>query len=82
MLMNVYEYNVAVKGENIAGFDNLDDAKEFAVLQAERKHCSVDVVNALTGEVHLCLVCYRWVKYNEADERLEEYFDIKVEWDS
>lgn len=82
MLMHVYEYNVAVKGENVAGFDNLDDAKEFAVLQAERKHCSVDVVNAFTGEVHLCLVCYRWVKYNEADERLEEYFDIKVEWDS
>ena len=82
MLMNVYEYNVAVKNENVAGFDNLDDAKEFAMFQAERKHCSVNVINALTGEVHLSLECYRWVKYNEADECLEERFDIKVEWDS
>ena len=82
MLMNVYEYNVAVKGENKAGFDNLDEAKDYAIAQAEKHHCSVDVVNAFTGEVHLCLVCYRWVKYNEAEECLEELFDIKVEWDS
>lgn len=82
MLMNVYEYNVSVKGECVAGFNDLDDAKEFAMLQAEKYHCDVDVINAFTGEVHLSLVCYRLVKYNAVNEILEEFYNIKVEWDS
>jgi hypothetical protein len=82
MLMNVYEYNVSVKGENKAGFDDIDEAKDYAIAQAEKHHCDVDVINAFTGEVHLSLVCYRWVKYNAVNETLEEFYDIKVEWDS
>ncbi len=82
MLMNVYEYNVAVKGECKAGFDNLDEAKEYAIAQAEKHHCDVDIINSLTGEVHFSLVCYRYVVYNMNNETVEEYYKIKVEWDS
>ena len=82
MQMEVFEFIVSAKKENVAGFNDLDKAKDYAIKVAEEKHCCVDVVNAFTGEVHLSLVCFHWVKYNETNESLEEFFDIKVEWDS
>ena len=81
MKMEIFEYNIYVKKENVAGVNDLDLAKKIAFKIAEREHCDVDVINAFTGEVHQSLVCYLYVTYNANHEKLEEFYKVKErEW--
>ena len=85
MLMNVYEYNVSVKGECVAGFDDLDDAKAFARHTANEKHCSVEVINAFTGEVHLILSVTLTIDYtincNSELEEIRRTYTVTEGWE-
>lgn len=81
MKMNVFEYTVAAKYEDIASFENLDHANAFARSIAKTMHCDVDVINAFTGEVHTSLCCQLHITYNAEMEELEKYYEVKErEW--
>jgi hypothetical protein len=81
MKMNVFEYTVAAKHEEIASFENLDHAKAFARHIANEEHCDVDIINAFTGEVHLSLVCYAYVAYNPLKDKTVTFYKVKErEW--
>lgn len=71
MKMNVFEFTVSAKHEDIAGFENLADAIAFARHIANEQHCDVDVINAFTGEVHKSFVSYKIVIYNADNEQIE-----------
>jgi hypothetical protein len=79
--MNVFEYNICTKKKAVAGTDDLELAKKIAFKLAKREHCDVDIINAFTGEVHQSLACFLHVTYNETQEILEKYYEVKeVEW--
>lgn len=81
MKMNVFEYTVSAKHEDIAAFDDLEHAKAYARVISKTEHCDTDVINAFTGEVHQSLVCSLHITYNEDIEEIEEYYEIKErEW--
>lgn len=81
MKMNVFEFTVSAKGEDIAAFENLKYAIEFAKSYAEKQFCDVDVVNAFTGEVHKSYVTYAHLIYNSQQECLKTMYDVKErEW--
>ena len=71
MKMNVFEFTISAKHEDIAGFENLGMAIDFAKDFAEKHHCDVDVINAFTGEVHKSFVSYKIVTYNADNEQIE-----------
>ena len=81
MLMNVYEYNVAVKGECVAGFNDLDDAKAFARHSANEKHCEVMIINAFTGEVRLVLSVVVTIDYNSDLEEIRRTYKVIEGWE-
>ena len=81
MKMEIFEYNIYAKKEIVAGTNDLDLAKKIAFKFAKREHCDVDIINAFTGEVHQSLACYLHITYNETQEILEKYYEVKeVEW--
>lgn len=81
MKMEIFEYNIYAKKEIVAGTNDLDLAKKIAFKLAKREHCDVDIINAFTGEVHQSLACYLHITYNEKQEELEKYYEVKeVEW--
>jgi hypothetical protein len=81
MKMEIFEYNIYAKKEIVAGTNDLDLAKKIAFKIAKREHCDVDIINAFTGEVHQSLACYSHITYNETQEILEKYYEVKeVEW--
>lgn len=79
MLMNVFEYNICTKKKVVAGTDDLEYARNMAYNVAHIEHCDVDVINAFTGEVHLSLVCYVHLVYNEKHEEVDKYYEVKEE---
>lgn len=83
MLMNVYEYNVSVKGECVAGFNDLDDAKAFArhTANEQRDLCDVIVINAFTGEVHLILSVAVTITYNSDLKEVRRTYEVKESWE-
>ena len=81
MKMEIFEYNIYAKKEIVAGTNDLDLAKKIALKIAKREHCDVDIINAFTGEVHQSLVCYWHITYNEKQDIIEKYFEVKErEW--
>ena len=77
MKMNVFEFTVSAKHEDIAGFENLETAVDFAHNFARKNHCDVDVINAFTGEVHKSLVCYEYMAYNPRRQELFTFYKVK-----
>ena len=77
MKMNVFEFTVSAKHEDIAGFENLADAIAFARHIANEQHCDVDVINAFTGEVHKSFVCYEYMAYNPQQAELFTFYKVK-----
>ena len=77
MKMNVFEYTVTAKEQDIAGFENPADAIAFARHIANEQHCDVVVINAFTGEV--CYEAYVIVRvtYNAYFEELSRDYEIK-----
>ena len=84
MKMEVFEYNICSKrqgGNAVAGTNDLEYASDMAYNVANTEHCDVDVINAFTGEVHLSLVCYVHIIYNDELEELERTYEVKErEW--
>lgn len=81
MKMNVFEYTVSAKHEDIAAFDDLEHAKAYARVISKTEHCDTDVINAFTGEVHYSLCCYLHITYNADYEETEKYYEVKErEW--
>lgn len=66
MQMEIFEYNITDGKSNIAGCEDIETAKEVALMLATEKHCDIDVISAFTGEVvymletviHITLNCY------------------------
>lgn len=77
MKMNVFEYTITAKQNDIAGCDDIELAKKIAFKVAKRKHCDVDVINAFTGEVVLSLVCFIHLTYNAEMEEVEKFYEVK-----
>ena len=77
MKMNVFEYAVTARGEDVAGFDNLEHASMFALKLAKHEHCDVDIINAFTGEVHLSLCSYLHITYNADKNEVEKFYEVK-----
>ena len=81
MKMEIFEYNIYVKNEVIAGTNDLDLAKKIAFKIAKRQHCDVNIINAFTGEVHQSLVSILHVTYNANMEENEKYYEvIELAW--
>lgn len=81
MKMNVFEFTVSARHEDIASFESLDHAINFAKTLAATEHCDVDIINAFTGEVHKSYASYKIVTYNAEDERIElKYRVTEREW--
>lgn len=84
MKMEIFEYNICShkkRGEAVAGTNDLEYARDMAYNVANTEHCDVDIINAFTGEVHLSLVCYVHVTYNDELEELERMYEVKErEW--
>lgn len=51
MEMTIYNYDVYIKGNKIAGFENFDLAKEYAKSWTNAENCNAFIVDAFTGEV-------------------------------
>ena len=81
MKMEIFEYTLYAKKEEVAGTNDIEFAKDFAYNIANVKHCDVDVINAFTGEVVLSLVCYVHIIFNDELEELERIYEVKErEW--
>ena len=80
MKMEIFEYNIYVKQEVVAGTNDLDLAKKIAFKMAKRDHCDVDIINAFTGEVHHSLVCIVHVAYNADMQEIEKFYEVKERW--
>lgn len=81
MKMEIFEYNIYVKKENVVGTNDLELAKEIAHQLAIENHCDVDVINAFTGEVHCSYVSYLHITYNADNEEIEKIYEVKErEW--
>lgn len=81
MKMNVFEFTVSAKHEDIASFENLDHAIAFAKSIANIEHCDVDIINAFTGEVHKSFVCYAYIAYNPLTTEPFTFYKVKErEW--
>ena len=81
MKMEIFEFGVYAKGEIIAGFNDLDRANAYAFRVSKKEHCDTDVINSFTGEVHKSYACYLHITYNDTEEILEKYYEVKErEW--
>ena len=81
MKMEIFEYGIYAKKEQVAGANDLEYAKQIAYLTATTMHCDVDIINSFTGEVHLSLVCYLHITYNADVEEIEKFYEVKErEW--
>lgn len=81
MLMNVFEHSICAKEKVIAGTDDFELAQKIAFKTAKREHCDVDVINAFTGEVEYSLCSYLRVTYNDKQDVIEKYYEVKErEW--
>lgn len=80
MKMEVFEFGVYAKGDLIAGFNDLDRAKAYALKVAKREHCDIDIINSFTGEVHHSLCCIVHITYNANMEELEKSYEVKERW--
>lgn len=82
MKMEVFEYGIYAKKEEVAGANDIEFAKQIAYLTASAMHCDVDIINSFTGEVHLSLVCFKHIVWHEDKEIVETYYEVKErEWD-
>ena len=80
MKMEIFEYTIYAKQEEVAGANDIEFAKDFAYNIANVKHCDVNVINAFTGEVVLSLVCIVRVTYNADMQEIERVYEVK-EWE-
>ena len=82
MKMEVFEYTIHARKEEVAGTNDLEFAKQIAHLTADTMHCDVDIVNSFTGEVHLSLVCFKRIVWHANKEIVKTYYEVKErEWD-
>ena len=81
MKMEIFEFGVYIKEELVAGFNDIGKANLYAFEICKNEHCDVNVINAFTGEVHLSLVCYVHIIYNDEFEELKRIYEVKEkEW--
>lgn len=81
MKMEIFEFNIYVKKQEVVGTNDLELAKEIAYHLAETNHCDVDVINAFTGEVHCSYVSYMHITFNAQCEEIETTYEVKErEW--
>jgi len=82
MKMEVFEYGIYARKEEVAGANDFELAKQIAYLTAETMHCDVDIIDSFTGEVHLSLVCFKHIVWHADKEIVETYYEVKErEWD-
>ena len=82
MKMNVFEYTVTERDEDVAAFENLDDAIAFARHIANERHNHVHVINAFTGEVHYYAEVYAYICYNSRKECIDTIYKVKENGES
>lgn len=82
MKMEVFEYTIYAREEEVAGANDVEFAEQIAYLTADTMRCDVDVINAFTGEVILSLVCFKHIVWHADKEIVETYYEVKErEWD-
>lgn len=82
MKMEVFEYGIYARKEEVAGANDLEFAEQIAHLTANTMHCDVDIINSFTGEVHLSLVCLKHIVWHADKEIVETYYEVKERgWD-
>lgn len=81
MKMNVFEFTIFDGKNDIASCEDLDTAKEIALLLATEKHCNIDVINSFTGEVSYSLESYHIITFNAYNEIVSDRYEVKErEW--
>ena len=82
MKMEVFEYTIYAKKEEVAGANDLDFAKQIAYFTANTMHCDVDVINSFTGEIIFSLVCFAYTIWNTVKKTAKIHYEVKErEWD-
>lgn len=81
MKMNVFEYTITDGKSDIAGCENINIAKEVALMLATEKHCDIDIINAFTGEVVYSLECLIYITLNCYEQEIEKTYEVREkEW--
>lgn len=82
MKMEVFEYTIYARKEEVAGANDVELAKQIALLTADTMHCDVDVINAFTGEIILSLVCFKHIVWHANKKIVKTCYEVKErEWD-
>lgn len=74
MEMTVYNYDVYVKGNKVAGFENSDLAQDYAKSWTMKEKCNAFVIDAFTGEVIYESDMYVTIVYNSHSEEVERLY--------
>lgn len=74
MEMTIYNYDVYVKGQKTAGFENLELAQEYAKSWTIKEKCNAFVIDAFTGEVLYESDMYVTIIYNSHSEEIERSY--------
>jgi hypothetical protein len=81
MKMEIFEYTITDGNFDIAGCNDIDLAKEVALMLATEKHCDIDIINAFTGEVVYSLETIIHITMNCHGTQIEKTFETRErEW--
>lgn len=74
MEMTIFNYQVYVKGNKIAGFENFDLAQDYAKSWTLKEKCNACVIDTFTGEVIYESDMYVTIVYNSHLEEIERLY--------